>query len=103
MMKVSREGEILGIAAIEGNGQSELLESITGLRSTASGTVTLCGQDATHKDPGQIRAMGLAHIPEDRLATGVSKDASVGENLLIGRHRDQEFRSFAGYQKKSSL
>lgn len=98
-----REGEILGIAAIEGNGQSELLESITGLRSTASGTVTLCGQDATHKDPGQIRAMGLAHIPEDRLATGVSKDASVGENLLIGRHRDKEFRSFAGYQKKSSI
>ncbi len=98
-----REGEILGIAAIEGNGQSELLEAITGLRPTVSGTVTLCGRDATGKDPGQIRALGLAHVPEDRLATGVSKDATVGENLLMGRHRDQEFRGFAGYQKQSSI
>ena len=98
-----REGEILGIAAIEGNGQSELLEALTGLRPTVSGTVSLCGQNATRKDPGQIRAMGLAHIPEDRLATGVSKDATVGENLLTGRHRDKEFRGFAGYQKQSSI
>lgn len=98
-----REGEILGIAAIEGNGQSELLEALTGLRPCASGTVTLCGQDATGKNPGQIRAMGLAHIPEDRLATGVSKDATVGENLLIGRHWEKEFRGFAGYQKQSTI
>ncbi len=98
-----REGEILGIAAIEGNGQSELLEALTGLRPCAKGSVTLCEQDATNKDPGQIRSMGLAHIPEDRLATGVSKDASVGENLLIGRHRDPEFRGFGGYQRQSSI
>ena len=98
-----REGEILGIAAIEGNGQSELLEALTGLRPCATGTVTICDQNATGKDPGQIRALGLAHIPEDRLATGVSKDASVGDNLLMGRHRDKEYRGFAGYQKQSSI
>ena len=96
-------GEILGIAAIEGNGQSELLEAITGLRPCAAGTVTVCGEIATGKDPGEIRDLGLAHIPEDRLVTGVSKDASVAENLLVGRHRDPEFRGFAGYQRQSSI
>ena len=47
--------------------------------------------------------MGLAHIPEDRLATGVSKDASVAENLLVGRHKAPEFRGALGYQKQSSI
>lgn len=98
-----RQGEILGIAAIEGNGQSELLEALTGLRPCAGGTVTLCSQDATHRSPGEIRDMGLAHIPEDRLATGVSKDASVGENLLMGRQREKGFCGFAGYQRQSSI
>ena len=98
-----RSGEILGIAAIEGNGQSELLEAITGLRPCIAGTVTVCGQNATGKDPGQIRSLGLAHIPEDRLVTGVSKDASVSDNLLVGRHRDKAFRGFAGYQRQSTI
>ncbi len=98
-----REGEILGIAAIEGNGQSELLEALTGLRPCAGGTVTLCGQDATNKSPGEIRSMGLAHIPEDRLATGVSKDATVAENLLAGRQWDKEFLGFGAYQKQSTI
>lgn len=98
-----REGEILGIAAIEGNGQSELLEAVTGLRPCAGGTVTLCGQEATGRTPGEIRSMGLAHIPEDRIATGVSKDASVAENLLTGRQRESEFRGFAGYQRQSTI
>ena len=98
-----RKGEILGIAAIEGNGQSELLEAITGLRPCTGGTVTLCYQEATNRTPGEIRSMGLAHIPEDRLATGVSKDASVAENLLTGRQREREFRGFAGYQRQSTI
>jgi len=98
-----REGEILGIAAIEGNGQSELLEAVTGLRPCAGGTVTLCGQEATNRSPGEIRSMGLAHIPEDRLATGVSKDASVAENLLTGRQRKKKFLGFAGYQRQSTI
>ncbi|MBP3412521.1 MAG: ABC transporter ATP-binding protein [Oscillospiraceae bacterium] len=98
-----RAGEILGIAAIEGNGQSELLEALTGLRSCASGSIGICGQQAANCTPGEIRAMGLAHIPEDRLATGVSKDASVAENLLVGRHKAPEFRGALGYQKQSSI
>ncbi len=89
-----RKGEVLGIAAIEGNGQSELLEAITGMRKANSGKVTVCGKDATGKTPGEIRAMGLSHVPEDRLSTGVDKVASVADNLLVGKHRDREYNRF---------
>lgn len=82
-----RSHEILGIAAIEGNGQSELLEAITGLRSATAGSVTIAGKSVLGMTPGEIRKVGLAHVPEDRLATGVAKDATVGENLLMGRQR----------------
>ncbi|MBR4308464.1 MAG: ABC transporter ATP-binding protein [Oscillospiraceae bacterium] len=98
-----RAGEILGIAAIEGNGQSELLEAITGLRPLSGGSVRVCGQDATGKDPGQIRALGLSHIPEDRLITGVSKEASVADNLITGKHKDPQFRGLGDHRKLSSI
>lgn len=96
-----RAGEILGIAAIEGNGQSELLEAITGMRPCASGSVTICGRDATNRTPGEIRALGLAHVPEDRLSTGLSRDATVADNLLIGKHRDRRFNRF-GFQQRTA-
>lgn len=86
-----RAGEVLGIAAIEGNGQSELLEAIAGLRGVQSGEITICGQSAVGKTTGEIRALGLSHIPEDRLSTGVSRDAAVQENLLVGKHRQAPF------------
>ena len=82
------------IAAIEGNGQSELLEAICGLRKPDSGKVFVCGKDVTGKPPGVVREAGLAHIPEDRLATGVSPEASISDNLLTGRHDDKEFLRF---------
>lgn len=96
-----RAGEVLGIAAVEGNGQSELIEAITGMRSPVGGKITVCGADVTGLDPGQIRAVGLAHVPEDRLATGVSAAASVAENLLMGRHREGRFNRF-GFQQRTS-
>ena len=83
-------GEILGIAAIEGNGQSELLEAITGMRSYA-GKIFVNGEDIMGLDPGPIRSLGLAHVPEDRLATGVDKEANISENLLVGRHGERRF------------
>ncbi len=98
-----RAGEILGIAAIEGNGQSELLEALTGLRPCEEGRVEVCGQDATNRSPGEIREMGLAHIPEDRLATGISSQANVADNLLVGKHRQPEFVSHCGWQRRSSI
>ena len=98
-----RAGEVLGIAAIEGNGQSELLEAICGLRRAESGHVRIGGEDVTNRSPGEIRARGLANIPEDRLATGVDKFASVTDNLLVGRQRDKEFNALGCHQKRSSI
>ncbi len=98
-----RAGEVLGIAAIEGNGQSELLEAITGMRPIESGEISICGQSIRGKDPGEIRRLGLAHIPEDRLATGVSRDASVTDNLIVGRHREKAFNRFGFHQRTSTI
>ena len=98
-----RAGEVLGIAAIEGNGQSELLEAICGLRRAESGHVRIGGEDVTNRSPGEIRARGLANIPEDRLATGVDKFASVTDNLLVGRQRDKEFNALGFHQKRPSI
>ena len=98
-----RAGEILGIAAIEGNGQSELIEAITGLRPIRGGRVLIENTDVAGKTPGQIRALGLAHIPEDRLATGISGPASVEDNLLAGKQREREFALFGIHQKKRAI
>ena len=98
-----RSGEVLGIAAIEGNGQSELLEAICGLRRADSGHIRISGEEVTNRSPGEIRAKGLANIPEDRLATGVDKYASVTDNLLVGRHHDKEFNALGFHQKRSSI
>ncbi len=98
-----RKGEVLGIAAIEGNGQSELLEAITGLRKIERGSVTVCGRDAVGKTPGEIREMGLSHVPEDRLSTGVDKAASVADNLITGRHKEKRFNRFGFHQRRSTI
>lgn len=79
-----RAGEILGIAGVEGNGQTELVEVLTGLRKMEGGSFTIRGVDAFNRTPREIRKLGIAHIPEDRLATGLSREASIWENLLMG-------------------
>ncbi len=98
-----RAGEVLGIAAIEGNGQSELLEAVCGLRKPDSGKVLVCGADVTGRDPGAVRGAGLAHIPEDRLRTGVSEEASISDNLLTGRQRDKRFLRFGFHLKADAV
>ena len=97
-----RAGEILGIAAIEGNGQSQLLEAITGMRPY-SGTITIAGQDIRGMNPGQIRELGLSHVPEDRLSTGVSAQADIADNLLMGRHKNREFTKFRFNQNQKAI
>ena len=84
-------GEILGIAGIEGNGQSELIEAITGMRPVHGGSVTVLGTDVTGWSPGRIRSLGLAHVPEDRLSTGVSAQTDITDNLVIGKESRKEF------------
>ena len=96
-------GEILGIAAIEGNGQSELMEAISGLRPIRSGKVTVLGQDVTGLDPGEIRRAGLSHVPEDRLATGLSGASTVAENLLVGKQREPRFNRFRLQQNRTAI
>lgn len=98
-----KAGEILGIAAIEGNGQSELIEAITGMRRIEMGEVKVVGTTVNGKTPGQIRKLGLAHIPEDRLATGVSKESSITHNLIVGKQRKQQFAKKGIQLRKSSI
>jgi general nucleoside transport system ATP-binding protein len=86
-----RAGEIVGIAGVAGNGQSELVEAITGLRPTLAGQITVCDQDVTGKAPLAIRSAGLAHIPEDRFKRGVAGAASVAENAAMIFHARPEF------------
>lgn len=84
-------GEILGIAGVEGNGQSELVEVLTGLRQVEEGTFIINGIEATNMDPLQIRELGVSHIPEDRLSRGLSVDATITENMIIGSHRKEPY------------
>lgn len=75
-------GEIVGIAGVEGNGQTELSEIIAGMRRATGGTITLNGKDITHESIRQIRESGLAHISEDRMKNGCAADLSIRDNIL---------------------
>jgi simple sugar transport system ATP-binding protein len=81
-------GEILGIAGIEGNGQTELIECIAGLRVPDSGSVLIDGADVTHATPKARYARGLAHVPEDRHKRAVVLEFSVEENAILGSQGD---------------
>jgi simple sugar transport system ATP-binding protein len=80
-----RPGEILGIAGVEGNGQTELLEAIAGLRAIPSGTVQLGSHDIGTRSVRERADLGLSHIPEDRHRRGLILDYSIAENLILGR------------------
>jgi general nucleoside transport system ATP-binding protein len=87
-------GEIVGIAGVAGNGQSELIETIAGIRKAVSGTVTLDGKpiDVTGAaDPGELRDRGLAHVPEDRHHVGLVLPFEENENAMLGYHDDPKF------------
>ncbi|WP_217572533.1 ABC transporter ATP-binding protein [Mesorhizobium sp. GbtcB19] len=89
-----RGGEIVGIAGVAGNGQSELLEAISGIRHAVSGEVTLDGKpiDLTGKaDPGELRDRGLAHVPEDRHHVGLVLAFEENENSILGYHDDERY------------
>ena len=84
-------GEIFGIAGVEGNGQTELVEAITGLRPVVSGRATISGVEITGKDPREIYRLGVAHIPEDRWRLGLVLPFTLAENAILGVHRWKEF------------
>jgi simple sugar transport system ATP-binding protein len=86
----ARGGEIVGIAGVDGNGQREFVEVLTGLRS-ARGSVRVRGEEVLGRDPGGVRASGVGHVPEDRLLYGIVGAMTVEENLALGRHRSPPF------------
>jgi simple sugar transport system ATP-binding protein len=85
---VVRAGEILGIAGVEGNGQTELVEAIVGLRGVDRGTVSLGGNAVTDEPVARRYAAGLGHVPEDRHDRALVLDYSIQDNLILGQQRD---------------
>ncbi|WP_132768524.1 ABC transporter ATP-binding protein [Tepidibacillus fermentans] len=86
-----KAGEIVGIAGVDGNGQSELIEAITGLRKIESGKVLLNGKDITNKTPREIIEDGISTIPEDRQKRGLVLDFTVAENMVLENYSKVPF------------
>jgi simple sugar transport system ATP-binding protein len=82
-----RSGEILGVAGVAGNGQRELAEAIYGIRELASGSVRVEGRQLRPGDPRAAIAAGVAHVPEDRLGTGLAPSLSIATNVALKRYR----------------
>jgi simple sugar transport system ATP-binding protein len=88
-----KAGEITGLAGIEGNGQSELIEAITGLRKVETGTISLNGKDITNYKPRRVTESGIGHIPEDRHKHGLVLDFTIGENMVLQTYYQKPFSS----------
>jgi ABC-type uncharacterized transport system ATPase subunit len=82
-----RSSEILGIAGVSGNGQTELIEALAGLRPVDGGTITLRGKDITHAVVRARREIGMAHIPEDRMVMGLNLMTNLDENVVVTRYQ----------------
>lgn len=86
-----REGEVLGIAGVDGNGQTELIEVLTGLRKPISGKITVRGKDITGKTSKEIIEAGISNVPEDRHKRGLILKYSLAENSILGIHTKAPF------------
>ncbi|MEN9933623.1 MAG: hypothetical protein RLZZ387_202 [Chloroflexota bacterium] len=84
-------GEVLGIAGVQGNGQTELVEAITGLRGVEGGRVTLLGKDVTGDSPRQVLEAGVAHVPEDRHRHGLVLSYPIADNMVLSTYYHQPF------------
>ncbi len=87
----ARAGEILGIAGVEGNGQSELVEALTGLRPITGGKMVFQGTDVTNYNTKQLREAGISYIPADRIKYGLNAYGKIYENAIIGRQDKKPF------------
>ena len=83
-----RAGEIVGIAGVDGNGQSELIDAITGLRRAAAGTIKVAGRECVHATPREMLDAGVGHIPEDRQRRGLVLEFSIAENIALHDYAD---------------
>lgn len=100
-----REGEIVGIAGVDGNGQSDLAEVIAGLIPAESGSLSLDEKEMTKTSIRQRRQKGLAHVPEDRLKTGAAADCTISENLMLNNYYQEPFskRTVMNHKKISEV
>jgi simple sugar transport system ATP-binding protein len=88
-----RSGEIVGIAGVEGNGQTQLVEALTGRLSVHRGSIAVKGTVIQGYDIGRIRSLGVSYIPEDRMRQGAAKEASISDNLISTQYRSKEMNS----------
>lgn len=88
-----REGEIVGIAGVQGNGQTELVEALTGLRTPWAGQLTIDAVDVTSASPREMFDAGLAHVPEDRQRSGLVLPFTITENVVLNRYHEERFSS----------
>lgn len=86
-----RSGEVVGIAGVQGNGQTELVEAVTGLGRIASGKILFDGQDITHASVRDRHSQGMAHIPEDRHKAGMISKFTIAENMVLNSYYDEEY------------
>ena len=86
-----RSGEIVGIAGVQGNGQTALVEALTGLRRVTSGSVTFQGKDITGTSVRDRHRMGFAHVPEDRQRAGMISDFTIAENMALNTYYDEPY------------
>ena len=97
-----RQGEIVCLAGIEGNGQTEFVYALSGLEKMTGGKIFLDGKDVTHASIRERNAMGLSHIPEDRHKHGLVLDYSLENNIVLQRFREPEFQHL-GFIKKNAV
>ncbi len=98
-----KAGEILGVAGVQGNGQTELVEAITGLHSPVSGSIHLMGHDITHSSPRAITELGSGHIPEDRQRDGLVLSFPVADNLVLNMYYNKPFARGMSMQEKEVI
>lgn len=88
------KGEIVGIAGVSGNGQTELVEAISGMNSLDGGQIIFRGKTVNETSVGERRDMGMAHIPEDRMVVGLNLQTTLDENLIVSRYDHSEFSRY---------
>ena len=98
-----RRGEIVCLAGIDGNGQTEFVYGLTGLEPLVSGKVSLCGKDITHAPIRKRSLLGMSHIPEDRHKHGLVLDYTLEDNLVLQRYFEPEFTDKAGFLRRDNI
>jgi general nucleoside transport system ATP-binding protein len=98
-----RAGEIVGIAGIEGNGQTELIEALSGLAKSSGGSIEFEGKNVTNRSARQLKELGIAHIPEDRHKRGLLLHSDLAENAILGVHYRPPMAATSGFMNSAVI